>query len=246
MNIAIPTLALAEPILTNVREVCARLGWEIRTGSLDECGKMLLANSVDMALTSPLGYGRGVGKVDYRLIPGPCVALEDYTNAYGIWFPDGGKGLATYSSSEPGSFPALAGRMVMAEKFDVVLSEAPLKSIGDCVIDAVGNTQPPAMDLGEEWFDLVESPLPIAVWVVRVDAEALDVDRTVMEFADQRLLERHVSEVVPSTSDRMPREGKVLYRWSSEVEEGLDASLHTMFYHQMLPEIPAIKLYGKD
>ncbi|MBK9183044.1 MAG: hypothetical protein IPM83_07965 [Ignavibacteria bacterium] len=246
MNIAIPTLALAEPILTNVREVCAQLGWEVRTGSLDECGKMLLANSVDMALTSPLGYGRGVGKVDYRLIPGPCVALEDYTNSFGIWFPDGGKGLATYSSSEPGSFPALAGRMVMAEKFDVVLSEAPSKSIGDCVIDAVGNTQPPAMDLGEEWFDLVESPLPIAVWVVRVDAEALDVDRTVTEFADQRLLERHVSEVVPSTSDRMPREGKVLYRWSSEVEEGLEASLHTMFYHQMLPEIPAIKLYGKD
>lgn len=246
MNIAIPTLALAEPILTNVREVCTRLGWEVRTGSLDECGKMLLANSVDMALTSPLGYGRGVGKVDYRLIPGPCVALEDYTNSFGIWFPDGGKGLATYSSSEPGSFPALAGRMVMAEKFDVVLSEAPSKSIGDCVIDAVGNTQPPAMDLGEEWFDLVESPLPIAVWVVRVDAEALDVDRAVTEFADQRLLERHVSEVVPSTSDRMPREGKVLYRWSSEVEEGLEASLHTMFYHQMLPEIPAIKLYGKD
>lgn len=246
MIIAIPSLALAEPLLVNVHDVCAELGWEVRTGSLDECGKMLLANSVDMALTSPLGYGRGVGKVDYRLIPGPCIALEDYTNVYGIWFPDGGKGLATYSSSEPGSFPAHAGRMVMAEKFDVVLTEAPSKSIGDCVIDAVGNTQPPAMDLGEEWFDLVESPLPIAVWVVRVDAEAIDVDKSVLRFADQRLLERHVSEVVPSTSDRMPREGKVLYRWTSDIEEGLDASLHTMFYHQLLPEIPAIKLYGKD
>ncbi len=246
MIIAIPTLSLAEPILANVHEICAQRGWEIKSASLDQCGKMLLNNSVEMALTSPLGYGIGVGKVDYRVIPGPCVALQDYTNAYGIWFPDGGRGLATYTSAEPGSFATLAGRMVMAEKFDVVLADAPEGSEGDCVIGPVTGDSIPAIDLGEEWFDLIESPLPLAIWVARVDADILEVESTVALFADQRQLERHVSEMIPPTSDRMPREGKILYRWTSDVEEGLDAALHTMFYHQMLPEIPAIKLYGKD
>lgn len=246
MTIAIPTLELAEPILANIREVCAQRGWEIRSAALDQCGKLLLNNSVEMALTSPMGYGLGVGKVDYRIVPGPCVALQDYTNAFGIWFPEGGRGLSTYTSPEPGSFSTLACRMVMAEKFDVVLTDASESGVGDCVIGPVTDGQAPTIDVGEEWFDLIESPLPIAVWVVRVDAEERDVDQAVAQFADQRILERHVSEVVPTTSDRMPREGKVLYRWTSEIEEGLDAALHTMFYHQILPEIPAIKLYGKD
>lgn len=246
MTIAIPSLALADPILSNVREVCTRLGWEIKTASLDECGKLLLNNHVEMALTSPLGYGRGVGRVDYRLVPGPCVALEDYTNAYGIWFPKSGGSLVSFSANEPDSFPALAARMVMAEKFDVVLTQTLTGAEGDCVFGPTSENPNPAMDLGEEWFDLIESPLPLAVWVCRVDADIEDVERIVLEFADTLLVQQPVSEVIPPTSDHMPREGKVIYRWTQDIQEGLDAALHTMFYHQLLPEIPAIKLYGKD
>lgn len=246
MTIAIPTLTLADPILMNVREVCTRLGWEIKTASLDECGKLLLNNHVEMALTSPLGYGRGVGRVDYRIVPGPCVAIEDYTNAFGIWFPNNGASLTTYSSSDSGSFSDLACRMVMAEKFDVVLSEAANGVLGDCVFGPSSDRASPAMDLGEEWFDLIESPLPLALWVCRADADVENIEQTVMEFADTRLLQSPVSEMIAPSSDRMPREGKVIYRWTNEIQEGLDAALHTMFYHQMLSEIPAIKLYGKD
>ncbi len=243
MTIAIPELPLTDPLCMHVQSLAAANGWTVRIASLDEGGRLLLANSVDLALTTPLGYGLGVGKVDYRIIPGPCVALEDYTNAYGIWFPEGGTGLGTYSSDDPDAFTTLAGRMVMAEKFDVLLAPSPAPA--DCVIGAVTST-PPTLDLGEEWFDLVESPLPVAMWVSRVDTDEEGLDAVVASFADERLLERPVSEFVPLTSDRMPREGKVLYRWSDDVREGLEAALHTMFYHQVLPEIPAIKLYGQD
>jgi hypothetical protein len=243
MTIAIPDLPITDPLCVHVRAIADANGWTVRTASLDEGGRLLLLNSVELALTTPLGYGLGVGKVDYRVIPGPCMALEDYTNAYGIWFPEGGTGLATYSADEPEAFTTLAGRMVMAEKFDVVLAPSPAPA--DCMIGAVSGTAP-TLDLGEEWFDLVESPLPVAIWVARVDADEADLDTVVAAFADERLLERPVSELVPVTSDRMPREGKVLYRWSDDVREGLDAALHTMFYHQILPEIPAIKIYGQD
>jgi hypothetical protein len=44
----------------------------------------------------------------------------------------------------------------------------------------------------------------------------------------------------------MPREGKILYRWNDDVQEGMEAALHMLFYHQLLSEIPAIKLFGTN
>jgi hypothetical protein len=102
------------------------------------------------------------------------------------------------------------------------------------------------MDLGEEWFDIVESPLPLAVWVHRVDSEYIEHVAIVREFADENLLHREVSEIVPITADHMPREGKILYRWNDDVQEGMEAALHMLFYHQLLSEIPAIKLFGTN
>ena len=67
-----------------------------------------------------------------------------------------------------------------------------------------------------------------------------------VEAANQQLLHREVSEIVPITADHMPREGKILYRWNDDVQEGMEAALHMLFYHQLLSEIPAIKLFGTN
>jgi hypothetical protein len=246
MKIAIPRLALAQPLLEHAAEISAQNGFTLIEASLEECGTMLLNNNVDVALMSPHGYGLGVGKVDYRIIPGPCLALEDYTHAYGLWFPESGSALETFHATNPDAYLSVISRLVMAEKFDVHLEFTTNASAADVTIGPTSEQPNPAMDLGEEWFDIVESPLPVAVWVHRVDTEHLDHVERVREFADQHLLHREVSEVVPLTADHMPREGKVLYRWNDEVQEGLEASLHMLFYHQLLSEIPAIKLFGTN
>jgi len=246
ITVAVPTLDLAVPVVSNIDHVCQARGWQVVRTSLDECGNLLKANRVDMALTSPYGYGKGVGVVDYRIIGGPCLALEDYTNCYGIDFPPHSRGLHHAYSPEPTAFSTIIGRLIMAEKFDVALELVSAKEQADCLIGPVVSGQPPAMDLSEEWFDIVESPLPLALWVVRVDSEATDVEAFVTECADQLLLHTNVSELVAINADHMPREGKILYRWSSDVEEGLTAALHTLFYHQVLPELPAIKMIGRD
>lgn len=246
ITVAVPTLDLSAPLLENIEQAAQARGWQIRRATLDECGDLLKSNMVDIALTSPYGYGKGVAAVDYRIIASTCVALEDYTNSYGISFPPHSKGLSRAYSPEPTAFSTIIGRLIMAEKFDVALELVSSADHADCIIGPVAAGEPPAMDLGEEWFDTVESPLPMALWVVRVDTEATDVEAFVSECANQQLLHAHVSELVPLSADHMPREGRILYRWSSEVEEGLTAALHTMFYHQLLRELPAIKLYGKD
>ena len=246
MKIAIPRLELAQPLLTHAAEVAARHDFTLVEASLEECGTMLLNNHVDVALMSPHGYGLGVGRVDYRLIPGPCLALEDYTHAYGLWFPESGSALETFHASQPDAYLSVISRLVMAEKFDVHLEYAASSESADVTIGSTSENPTPAMDLGEEWFDIVESPLPLAVWVHRVDSEYIEHVAIVREFADQHLLHREVSEIVPITADHMPREGKILYRWNDEVQEGMEAALHMLFYHQLLSEIPAIKLFGTN
>jgi hypothetical protein len=246
ITVAVPKLDLASPILEHAVQAAEARGWQIRYASLDECGDLLKNNMADVALTSPYGYGKGVAAVDYRIVPGPCVALEDYTNCYGISFHPDKSGLTCGYSPEPTSFPTIIARLVMAEKFDVALELVSRADDADCMIGPVMPDSPRTMDLGEEWFDIVESPLPIALWVARVDSEASEIDAFATDCANQMLLHAHVSELVPLSADHMPREGKILYRWSSEIEEGLSAALHTMFYHQLLREIPAIKLYGRD
>ena len=246
MKIAIPRLELAQPLLTHAADVAARHGFTLVEASLEECGTMLLNNHVDVALMSPHGYGLGVGRVDYRLIPGPCLALEDYTHAYGLWFPESGSALETFHASQPDAYLSVISRLVMAEKFDVHLEYTASSERADVTIGSTSENPTPAMDLGEEWFDIVESPLPLAVWVHRVDSEYIEHVAIVREFADQNLLHLEVSEIVPITADHMPREGKILYRWNDDVQEGMEAALHMLFYHQLLSEIPAIKLFGTN
>jgi hypothetical protein len=246
MKIAIPRLELAQPLLSHAADVAARHGFTLVEASLEECGTMLLNNHVDVALMSPHGYGLGVGRVDYRLIPGPCLALEDYTHAYGLWFPESGSALETFHASQPDAYLSVISRLVMAEKFDVHLEYTASSEHADVTIGSTSENPTPAMDLGEEWFDIVESPLPLAVWVHRVDSEYIEHVAIVREFADQNLLHREVSEIIPITADHMPREGKILYRWNDEVQEGMEAALHMLFYHQLLSEIPAIKLFGTN
>lgn len=246
MRIAVPNLELASPLLTNLASVCAEAGIEVRTATLEQCGELLFANMVDAALVSPLGYGMGVGRVDYRIVSGPCVALQDYTNVYGASFSEGRLDLATYTSSEPLAYMSLMMRLAMSEKFDVELSLTDDATRADCVIGPTAPGHVHALDLGEEWFDMAESPLPLALWVVRVDAESENFEDIVNRACQTGLTERPVSEVVPLHADHSPREGAILYRWSESIEEGLLATLNTLYFHQHLAEIPAIKLLGRD
>jgi hypothetical protein len=246
MTIAVPTLELALPLTLNLEAVCAEQGISVRHASIEQCGELLFANMVDAALVSPLGYGMGVGRVDYRIAAGPCLALQDYTNVFGATFSEGSSELSTFSSDEPDSFMCLMMRLAMSEKFDIDLSPVATGSVADCVIGPTRAGHAHALDLGEEWFDMAEAPLPLALWVVRVDSEIVNFDDLVGRACQPGLTERPVSEVTPLNSEHAPREGAVLYRWSETIEEGMLAALNTLYFHQRLSEIPAIKINGRD
>lgn len=234
MTVAISDLDVIQPIVANIHEVAATLGWKVITASEPECSRMLLHHTVELALISPLGYAKGVGKVDYRIVPQWCVALENFTNVAGISFAN----TAPVAQPTP-DFIQTISELLIREKFD---------GAEDLHVNAfpIGKGAKPTLDLGEEWFDFTETPLPLALWVARTEADIEHLMEGVASMASTDITDVPVSEMVSPGAEHEPREGTVMYKWNSSVSQGLDEVLHILFYHQLVPELPAIKIFGSD
>lgn len=251
MKIAIPDAPHLSPLTANAQAVCEDMGWELLVVPEDRAATMLINHMVDMALVSPLGYGSGVGKVDLRIIPGPCMVLNDYTNIAGIRFRDNIEEIRTIGSHQPASFLPVIGSLLMREKFEA--PSTPVQRItkgapADCMIDLnTPEDEPAAMDVSEEWFDLAEMPLPIAIWACRVEAELDKVTDAARRMAASPLQEVHVTEPITSADvEQFPREGTITWTWSTSVEEAFGGALNLLFFHQVLPEIPEVKVLGRE
>ncbi|MBU3740984.1 MAG: hypothetical protein FGM24_01740 [Candidatus Kapabacteria bacterium] len=246
MKIAIPDAALYAPLVANAQAECDRRGWQLVRAPIETCGTLLLTHSVDAALVSPLGYGRGVGRVDYRLVPGPALMLYEYTNAAGITFAPHVSTLQTAASSTPEEFLVQIGALILGEKLDATLTLNTSPSVdADCLINLATPGTDFALDISEEWFDLTDAPLPAALWACRIEADLEVMAQAVDAMADATA-ERPVREMVPPNGDHFPREGRITYRWNDDSEEALAAALDMLFFRQVLREIPAVKLLGRD
>lgn len=251
MKIAIPDAPHLSPLTSHAADVCADMGWDLLVVPEDRTGTMLVNHMADMALVSPLGYGAGVGKVDLRIIPGPCMVLQDYTNIAGIRFRDNLEEIRTIGSHQPTTFLPVIGSLLMREKFEAPatpVQRVVKGAVADCMIDLnTADDEPAAMDVSEEWFDLAEMPLPIAVWACRVEAELDKVASAAERMAASPLQDVHVTEPLTSADvEQFPREGTISWRWTAEVEEAFGGALNLLFFHQVLPEIPAVKVLGRE
>jgi len=246
MKIAVPDHPLYAPLLAHAKDVCAERGWELVYAPIEQCGAMLFTHAVDAALVSPMGYGRGVTKVDYRIVAGPALMLYEFTNVAGITFAPSAVALRTADSRTPSEFLVTLGMLVLSEKLDVVLS---MQSAGDVPADCSINLWSAgagfAMDVSEEWFDLTDAPLPAAIWTCRVEADLDAISAAVAAMADGTT-ELPVSEMAVPGAEHVPREGRIGFRWTDESEEALAAVLDMLYFHQLFPEIPAVKLLGRD
>ena len=105
----------------------------------------------------------------------------------------------------------------------------------------------PMLDLSEEWGDIAEAPLPMALWACRIDAatDNENLAEIVASIADPAVAEEEVREAESDETDAYPREGKMTYRWNDEVETGLIAVMNLLYFHQMIPEIPEVKILNR-
>jgi hypothetical protein len=252
MRLAVPDIPLVDPLLRNAEAVCGRLGWTLQRVPVDQCAELLAANRVEAALISPLAYGQASGVVDYHIVPQTCVALVDFTNVMGITFPADVPMINTIGAEQPTDFLVIMGALMLQERFEargagitqLAAGGAATAPAVDSIIAAPRpGAELPMLDVSEEFFDLAESPLPAFLWVYRMEADVDALPAALAEMADAELPEAVVREPGSLTEDHFPREGRIQYRWTDEVEEGLTAVLNLLYFHQYLTNLPDIKLH---
>lgn len=251
MRIAIPNTPYTRLLTERAEALCAANGWTLTVTSESNCAKLLRTQAVDLALLSPLGYASAVGRTDERIIPGPTVSLMDYTNVAGVRFLPGAVDVVRCVADEPDAYAIVMMGLLLAERLDTPIS---VKSRADepepeAELVAAAPGKPLALDLGEEWFDATDLPLPMAMWVCLGELEDDDIDflKIVNQLCSDDLPEQvAVSEMLEPGIDAFPREGAMLYRWSPEVEEAVGEVIELLFYHQLIPEIAKVKLLGRD
>ena len=252
--IAVPDNSLYAPLIANIDPIAAARGFDVVRASEADCADMLLRNRAELALVSPLGYGQAVGRADYRIIPGPAYINRGLTYTASIYMRENAAEINNCASPHAREFMPRLGAMVLNEKFGLPLSVEAVKpgpiagmlEQYDVVIDRGFDAgQKVVLDVSDEWFDLTSLPLPVMMWVCRPDDMPEDVAEMVQSFVAPDV--RPV-EVVEQTyhSANAEREGEILWQWNDEVEPALHKLFEMMFFLQIIPEIPAIKLWGRD
>jgi hypothetical protein len=254
MNIAVPDNKLFRIIYENIEQVCQTEGFNLLKLPESQINKLMLLNKFDLAFLTPLGYGMGVKGSDYRIIPGKCISLESYTGLASLYFAPGAKNINKLAVENPDDFFVQICKIILAERYEtfpevnIVKGElGEILKTNDLVLSYQQHDYFKPLDLSEDWFDTFEIPLPTGFWVCRNEEAPDDVLHLINSFADNSI----ENEIIMETSsviknEIIKREGKILTNWNNEIKDWLEQLVQLLYFHQCLPELPAIKIYGYD
>lgn len=253
-RIVIPDTHIIAPLVERIDAVAAEHGFSVQRLPERQCADVLLRNAAELALLTPLGYAQGVGRADYRVVRGPVCVHKGLTYAASIYIRNNAELLERGASVHAGDFAVRVGAMVFSEKFGVplALTAAPAASVDELlqeyevVIDwGFDEQQRVVLDVSDEWNDLTGLPLPMALWVCRPDTMPDNLEEIVTAFAAPHLQVQHIAEQTQHNANA-EREGHVTWEWSDDIEPALQRLFEMMFFLQHIPEIPALKIWGRD
>lgn len=242
-KIAIPTTPTLFPLISKVVSLLESNGFTIVYGTESEVEDLLHRNYVDLAFTTPVGYGKGVTKVDYRIIPTFAVSLHGFTNLAGITFSSSATKLTTISSKTPKDFIVAIGKHLVEERYDCSL-EIVANNDADVQVNWVEESSPlPTLDIGEEWEEMYSSQLPLGFWVCRPDKMPEHLAEILHSVFTEEEMSIEVVEELADTAEHFSRFGAIIRSVDEKFIEGLEKVLVMLYYAQLVPEIPAVKFY---
>ena len=220
----------------------------------DEAADLLLSARVDVALLDPLGYGQGLGKADYRILPAGCLAVQSASGLVRILFRSDTNEIKRCAIDVKDNYLRKISQILLQEKFGIEAEFTILKSITEVSLqefDVVitenrSINSDVALDLTGEWFDLYDIPLPIAFWVCRYDED----NTHILELLEK--LAGAFEEVIPTginddhNIELYSDDCLFLRRWNEDIANALTFTLDFLYYHQELTEIPDVKLINDD
>ncbi len=248
-RVYVPTNFAVKEIIGNISEECKNHNLDLISINEKICTEHTLQNRSSLSLISPLAYGLGVRKADFRIIPTYAVGIIGYSGKSSLYFR---QGLSTFDKigvKDKDDYFSVIGKILLHERYDIeaelentnqVLPDI-LNNYSACILDGCDDNYH-NMDITEDWFETYEIPLPVGIWVVRNQEEPDDVIELTNKFAMDDLPEEFESN---HHSDH-EREGRIMTRWSSDMHNALEQTLELLYYHRLIPELPAVKIYGRD
>ncbi len=254
LTVAIPSHPLYEPLVENAESVCLEQGWRLLRGTEQECGDWLGRHIAEIALVTPVGYAQESYKTDYRILPAQMLAVEGLTYTGSIYIRGGAEELQRCSSPAPTDFLMKMGAVVLSEKFDIAVelfknekpTEQALQEYEVAIDYGFDERQPIVLDISDEWYDYVQTPLPLAFWVCRPD----DMPENVLEFVSamkrQTLPDEERVQEQEHNGTNAEREGRIIWRWGDDIERALQKTIEMLFYWQHVTTISATKVWQRE
>lgn len=228
---------------------------EITLAEEKNCIDLISANRVNAAVLSPLGYSKGVAISDYRIIPGPLLALKGYSDYFSVYFRSNLNDIINTYIDNPDDFISIASKIVLSEKYDIIIKPKIFTNEidqqiekSDIIISSKRSKEhKPILDISEDWYDTFEIPLILGIWVVNSDVEGINFQAAISSIANPNLRkEEEVIEKINDKISREPRKGLILRWWNDEIEFALEETIKLLYYHQYIKNIAAVKIFGRD
>lgn len=255
INIAVPDNQVFSPLIFNKEKICKEFDINLLIVNETKAADLMLKNLVDAALLSPYGYGLGVTQADYRIIPGPCLASYGFTSMASLFFRQGLKTIEKVVSPAPEDFIMRIGRLLLAETYNLLLdvekrqgnSSELLNHADAALVWEESSHSLTALDISEEWSISYDFPLPLAFWVCRSEEYPEKISEIIHALADNELIDEEdiIDEDSPGNMHEK-RAGKLFWRWNDEIETATEQALQFLYFHQLVPEIPEVKVLGKE
>jgi hypothetical protein len=252
--IAIPDNSMYRPLTERIDAVAAEYKFDVVRVSEHRCAELLLRNSAELALLTPLGYGQAVGRADYRIIRGPALVTRGLSYMASIYMRENAERLERCVSTHGDDFMMRVGAMILNEKFGLSVDIRSVKSAPvhellrehDIVVDwGFEPEQKVVLDISDEWFDLTGLSLPMMMWACRPDDMPENIAEIVQAFASPEARQQTIVEQTYHGTNA-EREGTISWQWDDGTEPALQRLFEMMFFLQYIPEIPAVKIWGRD
>ncbi len=254
INFAIPDNPIFDKLFINKDIIEKQEGIGIVPVPENRCHELLYTNRVDAAFISPVGYGKGIETGDFRVVNGPVLASYGYTGLASVHFRQDASGINKCATPTPDDFMMIAAKLLLAERYNVhpemVKSdgkpEEMLKHSDAVIVWEKSCNQDLSLDVSEMWADSFNFPMVLGFWACHAEEYPPNIDKIVYNLAGKELPhETDISEEDCPDKD-LARTGKLLHLWNDDIEYALDQTIHLLYYHQLVDDIAAIKILGRD
>lgn len=254
IRIAAPSNPVFDPLFANISDVKRKYDVEFYRLPEKEVQELFASGRADAAFLSPLAYGTGIKKGDYRIVPSTCFASQGYTLLASVFFRKGLDTVRSIASPDADDFIIKTGNYLLGEMYGIDLqvksmkgSAADLLQVADAAVmwNREGE-EPGATDISEDWTEHSSVPLILGAWVVRNEEEPVNIFEITSLMAGSGAQEETKTGGNMEEGEMIPREGRLIYHWNEELETAMDEILEFLYYRQAIPDFASVKIMGNE